>query len=238
MIMPLAGAISLVCDNCVRDRSTMASAARNWARAAAMSSGVLRTWSIDRLGECGLHLIKPCVAGIERHACIIEKLLRGRVARGEPLLPLEGRLCVGERGLRGGNIGPRLVDLFRPRAGQQHVKLRLRGVAPCDGEIEGALVGGRVELAIVSPCLTQSPSRFGMSRTVPSALNNRSTWRISTLPYSVPGVCAPVICCTASQATPMIAATATTAKATRLMRLGPGRGRRCSLAKQPAGTLI
>jgi hypothetical protein len=107
---------------------------------------VLRTWSIDRLGECGLHLVKPRAAGIERHARIIEKLLRGRVAGGEALLPLERRFGVGERGLRGDDVRPRLVDLLRPRAGQQHVKLRLGGVAPCDGEIEGALVGGRVEL--------------------------------------------------------------------------------------------
>ena len=39
MIVPFAGAISFVRASCVRDRSTVASAARNWARAAAMSSG-------------------------------------------------------------------------------------------------------------------------------------------------------------------------------------------------------
>ena len=133
MIMPLAGATSLVCDNCVRDRSTVASAARNWARAAAMSSG---TWPIDRLGECGLRLVKPCAAGVERHARIIEKLLGRGVAGGEALLPLECRLGIGERGLRGGKIGPRLLDLLWPGAGQQHVKLRLGGVTPCNGKIE------------------------------------------------------------------------------------------------------
>ena len=86
-------------------------------------------------------------ADIQRHARIVELLLRRHVARRQVLLPREASpghwpafaCAVGE-------IGARLVDVLRPCAGQQHVELRLGGIAPRLGQRGGVLVGGRIDL--------------------------------------------------------------------------------------------
>ena len=152
MIVPLAGAISLVRASCVRARSTVASAARNWARAASMSSGRGPLIASVSAACVWSTLARPASSAMRASSssCLVEALLRGQV-----LLPRERRLGVGERGLRGGEIGARLVDVFRPRAGDQQIELCLGGIAPRRGQIGGALVGGGVEfgdrLALLHP---------------------------------------------------------------------------------------